>query len=86
MISSSLSGLHIGLRKANSLHPVMNQIDTHFCDVCHNHSLHLLCWLKGLDVELYKEEGNCNVEHLQTIVLVEADFNINCKMLSCQIL
>jgi hypothetical protein len=36
-------------------------------------------WKKGLDVELCKEPGNYNLERLRTIVLLEADYNTNCK-------
>ena len=36
-------------------------------------------WKKGIDVELCKEPGNFNLERLRTIVLLEADYNTNCK-------
>ena len=86
MTSSSPSGLHIGLWKANSLHPVMNQIDAAFRDLCYNRGIILDRWRKGLDVELYKEIGNCDVNRLRTIVLVEADWNMNCKFMGRRIM
>jgi len=39
----------------------------------------LKCWTKGLNVMLEKIPGNCNLDKLQIIVLVEADFNYNNK-------
>ena len=47
------------------------------------HSIGMICerWKKVVDVELLKEAGNCNISRLRTIVLVEADHNMNGKRL-----
>lgn len=85
-ISSGPLGLHVGLWKANSLHSDMNLIDAHFRDICYNRGIILCRWLSGTDVELLKEPNNYKIHWLQTIVLVEVDFNLNCKMLGKQII
>ena len=36
-------------------------------------------WHNGIDVELLKEEGNFHFDRLRTIVLLEGDYNQNCK-------
>ena len=59
----------------------MNQIDTHFWNLCYNRGITLAWWEKSLDVELYKEARNHHMACLQTIVLVKANFNIDCKLM-----
>lgn len=81
MTSSSPSGLHIGLWKANAEHDIMNKIDTKFRRICYQRGISLCRWFKGIDVELLKDPGNFDVNCLRTIVLVEADYNMNCKLL-----
>ena len=63
-----------------------DQIDAHFCNLCYNQSITLSHWEKGLDVKLYKEVDNHDIIQLHTIVLVKADFNIDCKLMGSRIM
>lgn len=38
-------------------------------------------WQNGSNIEVLKEEGNFNFDRLQTIVLMEGNYNQNCKRL-----
>jgi hypothetical protein len=77
--SSGLSGLHYGLWKANAEIPALAAIDATMREIPYKTGYVLKRWKKGLDVELCKEPGNFNLERLRTIVLLEADYNTNCK-------
>ena len=41
-------------------------------------------WLKGIDVMLLKASGDTRSDKLRTILLMEADYNMNNKELSCK--
>ena len=41
-------------------------------------------WLRGVKVMLLKASGNTRSDKLCTILLMEADFNMNNKKLSCE--
>jgi hypothetical protein len=77
--SSGLSGLHYGLWKANVEVPALAQIDANMREIPYKTGYVLKRWKKGLDVELCKEPGNFNLARLRTIVLLEPDYNTNCK-------
>lgn len=77
--SSSPSGLHYGMWKANSMHDLLNDTDTIFRDISLRHGIVYKRWMKAIDVELLKEEGNFNIKRLRTIVLIEADHQLNAK-------
>ena len=64
----------------------MNIINAHFRHICYNKGIILNQWLNRTNVELLKEPNNYKVHQLRTIVLVEADFNINCKMLGRRVI
>jgi hypothetical protein len=77
--SSGISGLHYGLWKANAEVGELAAIDATMREIPYRTGYVMKRWKKGIDVELCKEEGNYNLERLRTIVLLEADYNTNCK-------
>jgi hypothetical protein len=77
--SSGMSGLHYGLWKANAEVEELATIDATLREIPYKTGYTLKRWKKGIDVELCKEPGNFNLERLRTIVLLEADYNTNCK-------
>ena len=79
--SSSPSGLHFGLWKANATHDHLCELDAIMRAIPFRTGYALKRWLQGTDVELQKEPNNWNIERLRTIVLIEADHNMNNKLL-----
>ena len=79
--SSSPSGLHYGLWKANSKDKELNEIDTIFRNLTYRCGKSLTRWKKALDVELLKEEGNFNIEKQRIVVLIEGYHQLNAKRL-----
>ena len=79
--SSSPSGLHFGLWKANATHDHLCELDAIMRAIPFRTGHALQRWLQGTDVELQKEPNNWNIERLRTIVLIEADHNMNNKLL-----
>jgi hypothetical protein len=77
--SSGLSGLHYGLWKANAKITELATLDAMMREIPYKTGYVMERWKKGIDVELCKEPGNFNLERLRTIVLLEADYNTNCK-------
>ena len=79
--SSSPSGLHFGLWKANAQHPTLCEMDSILRVIPFRTGYSMRRWQHGIDVELQKEQGNFNIERMRTIVLMEADHNLNNKLL-----
>ena len=52
------------------------------CSIPYHSGLYYNKWLKGMDVMLLKASGNTRSDKLRTILLVEADFNMNHKKMS----
>jgi hypothetical protein len=77
--SSGLSGLHYGLWKANTKITELATLDAMMREIPYKTGYVMERWKKGIDVELCKEPGNFNLERLRNIVLLEADYNTNCK-------
>ena len=77
--SSSPSGLHFGLWKANCRDKDLATADATLREIPLRTGYVLERWKHGVDVELPKIEGNFNVEKLRTICLFEADHNMNNK-------
>ena len=79
--SSSPSGLHFGLWKTNATHPLLCELDKLMRAIPFRTGYSLRRWRHGVDVELQKDPQNWNIERLRTIVLIEADHNMNNKLL-----
>ena len=82
MTSSSPSGLHYGLWKANNQDRLLNKVDTMFRAVVFKYGSVFTRWRRALDVEILKEPGNFNIEKQRIIVLIEGDHQLNAKRLS----
>jgi hypothetical protein len=82
--TSSPSGLHYGLWKVNSTNKEINKIDTIFCNLTYKYWLVLERWKKVVDVEILKEPGNYNREHLRTICIIKGDHQLNTKRIGKQ--
>lgn len=79
--SSSPSGLHFGPWKANARNPILCELDSILRAIPFQTGYSMRRWQTGIDVELQKEPGNFNIERMRTIVLREADHNLNNKLL-----
>ena len=79
--SSSPSGLHFGMWKVNATDPLLCELDTIMREIPFRTGYSLHRWRHGIDVELQKEHDNYNIERMRTIVLIEADHNMNNKLL-----
>ena len=79
--SSGPSGLHFGHFMANSYDPVLAPVDAAMAHVPALSGYVPERWKKGLNVMLEKKPGVCKVTKLRTILLYEADFNHNNKLM-----
>ena len=82
--ASSPSQLHFGLWKANATIPQIAEMDAAMRYIPFTTGYSLKRWQTGIDVELQKDPDNYNIERLRTIVLIEADHNMNNKYLGSQ--
>ena len=77
--SSSPSGLHVGHWKCGSLNPMINWLNTSMANIPFMSGYSPKHWKQGINVIIEKVKGNVRVEKLRTILLYEADFNLNNK-------
>jgi hypothetical protein len=78
--SAGLSGLHFGMFKSAAKHLV--QFDAARRSIMYNTGQAYPRWYKGIDVMLLKASGDTRAYKLRTILLLEADYNMNNKLLS----
>ena len=67
--------------KVNATDPLLCELDTIMREIPFRTGYSLHRWRHGIDVELQKEHDNYNIERMRTIVLIEADHNMNNKLL-----
>ena len=79
--SSGPSGLHFGHFMANCLDPELASVDAAMAHIPAMSGYVPSRWTKGLNVMLEKTPGVCKVTKLRTILLYEADFNHNNKLM-----
>ena len=79
--SSGISGLHFGMYKAQSKDPEIAAYDASRRSVMYCTGSYYPRWNTGVDVMLLKASGDTRAHKLRTILLLEADFNMNCKKL-----
>ena len=79
--SAGLSDLHFGMFKAHIKRRNLADIDASMRSVAYSTGYSFKRWKKGLDVQLLKRSRDHRAEKLRTILLLEADFNMNNKML-----
>ena len=79
--SSGMSGLHFGMFKANATDPLLAELDASIRNIAYTTGHSYNRWKRGLDVQLLKRSQDFRAEKLRTILLLEADFNLNNKVL-----
>jgi hypothetical protein len=79
--SSGISGLHFGMFKAHLQVPALAALDASMQSVAYSTGYSYTQWKKGLDVQLLKKNKDHRAEKLCTILLLEADFNQNNKVI-----
>jgi hypothetical protein len=82
--SAGLSGLHFGMFKSAAKHSDLVQFDAARRSIMYNTGQAYPQWYKGIDVMLLKASGDTRAHKLRTILLLEADYNMNNKLLSRQ--
>lgn len=79
--SAGPSGLHFGMFKANIRRYRLAALDASIRNVAYTTGFSYSRWKHGLDVQLLKRSQDFRAEKLRTILLLEADFNMNNKIL-----
>ena len=73
--SSSESGLHFGHQIASADSPLLSHLQATCCSIALRRGFVFRRWARGLSVMLEKIRGCSEVSKLQSILLMEADFN-----------
>ena len=79
--SAGMSGIHFGHFKAHIKRRRLAEMDASMRSIAYATGYVYKRWIKGLDVQLLKRIGVWLAEKLRTILLLEADFNMNNKAL-----
>ena len=79
--SSSISGLHFGHYKSVTESKLATKLRTMFLDTTMITGPVIERWTKGLLAMIERTKGHINVEKLQGILLMEADYNFLSKLL-----
>ena len=79
--SAMVEGTHYGHWKAGYMDDDIAAIHTGFANVAYLSGYSPNRWQYGVNSLIPKEEGNYNIKRLRTILLYEADFNFNNKLL-----
>jgi hypothetical protein len=80
--SSGISGVHFGMFKSQATDPDLASFDAARRSIMYQTGETYPRWHKGVDVMLLKASGDTRAHKLCTILLLEADFNMNNKLLS----
>ena len=80
--ASGPSNLHFGMWKVNAMDDYTAELDRIMRAIPFRTGYVMNRWKQGVDVELCKQQGNFDVTRLRTIVLLEADYNLNNKTMS----
>ena len=80
--TAGISGVHFGMYKAQIRDPDLALYDAAHRSIPYHNGFYYDRWLRGVDVMLLKASGNTRSDKLRTILLMEADFNMNNKKLS----
>ena len=79
--ASGPSGLHFGHFQANAMDPQLAAVDAALARIPTLSGYVPLRWMQGMNVMLEKKPGVSQVTKLRTILLYEADYNHNNKLL-----
>ena len=79
--SAGISGLHFGMFKAHIQRWKLAAMDASMRSVAYTTGFSYKRWKKGIDVQLLKRKKDFRAHRLRTILLTEADWNMNNKTL-----
>jgi len=79
--STGISGLHFGMFKAQATRKHLSALDASIRSLAYSTGFTYRQWQFGIDVQLLKRSQDYRVNKLRTILLIEADFNMNNKKL-----
>ena len=79
--SSGISGLHFGHMKTCAKNRFLTNVESAISNVPFSSGYSPRAWRKGINVMIHKKANSDLVTNLRTIVLTEADFNYNNKVL-----
>lgn len=79
--SSGISGLHFGHLKACAMNSFLANFEASYSNIPYVTGFSPLDWQKGVQIMIQKKNKDDLVTSLQTLVLLEADFNFNNKLL-----
>ena len=79
-------GTHFGHWKAGHLDDEIAKVHTALANVSYLSGYSPKRWQRGVNTLIPKEAGNFRVEGLRTILLYEADFNFNNKILGLRMM
>ena len=79
--SAGISGIHFGQMKACAQTDHLSNFEASISNVAYTTGVSPLAWEKGVNVMIHKKSHEDLVTKLRTIVLTEADFNFNNKVL-----
>ena len=84
--STGISGMHFGHLKVYSLDQNLVEFEALIAYILHTIGYSLLEWKKVINTIIQKKAKGNRVQDLQTINLIEADFNYNNKLLTKEII
>ena len=79
--SAGMSKLHYGMFKAHIKSRILAEVDASMRSVAYTTGYSYRRWKRGLDVQLLKKAKVYAADKLRTILLLEADFNMNNKVI-----
>lgn len=80
------SGLHFGMFKANATVDKLACVDASLRNVAYSTGHMNKRWCNGVDVQIPKKSKDYRIGKLRTILLLEADYNMNSKQLGTDIM
>jgi hypothetical protein len=84
--SAGPSGLHFGQFKANAEIPALADLDASIRNFGYATGFSYSRWKKGTDVQLLKRSQDFRAEKQRTVVLCEADWNMNNKIMGSDVM
>ena len=84
--SAGLSGLHFAMFKAHASCPYLSSINAALRSIAYATGFSYTQWKWGVNVQLLKKSKDLFADKLHTILLLEADFNMNNKAMGNDIM
>lgn len=81
--NSNLTGPNYHVYKSTTHNETLTKFETILLNILYKTGYSPKQWQQTLDIVLRKQQNNLDVKKLQTIGLLEADFNFMCKYIGC---